>query len=153
MNSPERSSDLLNLLLIEDNPADAALLKRALRASSIRYELAVVQDGVEAMCYLHHEDPYRNAKNPDLILLDLNLPRKNGMEVLAEIKADPRMKIIPVIVLTGSGSTEDILRSYALGANTYLKKAASLESTSDLFNALEHFWMNLAVLPTRLNGV
>jgi len=141
------------LLLVEDNPADAVLVKRALRESGAPHELTVASDGIEAMRYLRKQGPHASATTPDLVLLDLNLPGKAGLEVLAEIKADPVLKIIPVIVLTSSGRAEDITRSYALGANSYLRKAASLESTWDLFKTIEHFWIKLAALPTRLEGV
>lgn len=140
--------DPLEVLVVEDNPADAMLMKRILRDGAVPHHLTVVPDGVEAMRYLRREAPYSSAKTPHLVLLDLNLPRKSGIEVLADIKADPVLKIIPVIVLTSSGSAEDIAKSYALGANSYLRKAASLEASCDLFNSIQHFWMNLAALPT-----
>lgn len=140
----------LEIFLVEDNPADAMLLKRALQESPISHRVTTVRDGIEAMRYLRREDPYSNAKTPHLIVLDLNLPRKSGMEVLAELKSDPLLKIVPVIVLTSSDSNDDVVRSYALGANAYLKKGSSLESTWELFKTVQHFWMGLAVLPTRL---
>lgn len=140
----------LEVLLVEDNPPDAALLKTVLRENALPHRLTIVPDGVEAMRYLRREAAYPNAKTPDLVLLDLNLPRKSGIEVLAEIKSDPALKIIPVIVLTSSDAAEDIVKSYALGANSYLRKAVSLEDTRDLFNTMQHFWMKLAILPTRL---
>jgi two-component system, chemotaxis family, response regulator Rcp1 len=137
----------LHVLLVEDNPADAALMTRILRETA-NPKLSIVSDGVEAERFLRRQDPYGGAEMPDLILLDLNLPRKSGMEVLAEIKADPRLKIVPVIVLTGSGSQDDIVRSYALGANSYLKKAVTLEAATEMFQTVQQFWMNLALLPT-----
>ena len=142
------AADPLEVLVVEDNPADAMLMKRILREGAVPHHLTIVPDGVEAMRYLRQEGPYRGAKTPHLVLLDLNLPRKSGFEVLADIKADPELKIIPVIVLTSSGSAQDIAKSYALGANSYLRKAASLEASFDLFNSIQHFWMNLAALPT-----
>jgi two-component system, chemotaxis family, response regulator Rcp1 len=138
----------LHVLLIEDNPADVALMKRALHASPAHPQLSIVPDGIEAMRFLRRQTPYHDVNPPHLILLDLNLPRKGGMEVLAEVKADPSLKIIPVIVLTSSGSAVDIVTSYALGANSYLRKAVTLEGVTDMFNTMEHFWMNLASLPT-----
>ncbi len=151
LNSPRGPRNNLRVLLVEDNPADALLLERTLRESPWPHELTTVGDGAEAMRYLRRQHPYGEARMPDLVLLDLNLPGKNGMEVLAEVKADVSLRIIPVIVLTSSGNPNDILRSYALGANTYLRKGNCLDSVSDLFNTLEHFWMHLAVLPTRLD--
>lgn len=142
----------IEVLLVEDNRADAVLFKRALHESSLSHRLSIVPDGVEAMRYVRREPPYTNAKTPHLVLLDLNLPRKGGLEVLAEMKADPALKIIPIIVLSSSGSPEDIVKSYALGANTYLRKAVSLDDTSHLFKTMQHFWMNLAVLPTGLES-
>ncbi len=140
------------VLLVEDNPADAALLGRMMRESAVRPELTIVADGVEAMSFLKREGLYPHAKTPHLVLLDLNLPRKSGMEVLAELKADAALKIIPVIVLTSSASVDDVTNSYALGANGYLRKALSLDGTRDLFKSIENFWMSLAILPTSVNG-
>jgi two-component system, chemotaxis family, response regulator Rcp1 len=140
----------LEVLLVEDNPADAVLVRTTLQQRAMPHRLTIVPDGVEAMRYLRKEAPYANAKTPHLVLLDLNLPRKGGIEVLAEVKADPLLKIIPVIVLTSSGAAQDIVMSYALGANAYLKKPGSLEATCDLFNTMQHFWMNLVALPNRV---
>ena len=153
LKGPPGQSNNLRVLLVEDNRADALLLKRALRQSPLPHELTTVGTGVDAMHYLRREPPYTEATMPDLIVLDLNLPGKNGLEVLAEIKADLPLKIIPVIILTSSGSAEDVIKSYALGANTYLTKPNSLESMSDLFKTMQHFWMHLAVLPTRLEKI
>jgi two-component system response regulator len=142
--------DSFRVLLVEDNPADVMLLQEVFGQLRLRLDLAVAHDGVEAMQFLYREKPLQSAKAPHLVLLDLNLPRKNGIEVLAEIKADPLLKIIPVIVLTSSGSSEDILKSYSLGANTYLKKASSYDDTCNLISSIQHFWLHFAVLPTRL---
>lgn len=145
-------TDLWRVLLIEDNPADAALLKATLRESPVPHEVTVISRGDDAIAYLKREHPYESAKMPHFVLLDLNLPRKSGFEVLGEIKGDPKLKIIPVIVLTSSESPEDVLNSYALGANSYLRKPDSLNNIRDLVHALEHFWLRFAVLPTRFSG-
>ena len=117
----------IELLLVEDNPGDVRLTKEALREGKVRNHLNVAADGVEAMAYLRREGPHAQARQPDLILLDLNLPKKSGREVLAEIKADPKLRRIPVVILTVSKAEEDILKSYNLHANCYITKPVDLE--------------------------
>ncbi len=151
--APHPEGPPLRVLLVEDNPADVLLIKRTLQRGALLHDLTTVTNGVNAMNLLRRQAPYHDAKTQDLILLDLNLPGKSGMEVLAEVKADPLLKITPVIILTSSATAEDVIRSYALGANSYLRKPSSLDGTFDLVRTIEHFWMSLVVLPTRLNGV
>jgi two-component system, chemotaxis family, response regulator Rcp1 len=126
--------------MVEDNPADVRLTQEAFKESKFHSVLNVVKDGVEAMEYLRRTGSYANAKRPDLIFLDLNLPRKDGREVLAEIKGDPELKRIPVIIFTTSRAERDITTSYDLGANCYIVKPAELEKYFDVIRSAEHFW-------------
>ncbi len=142
---PPRSP--LEVLLVEDNPGDVRLTREALRSSRRPANLTVVGDGVEAMSFLHQEGQHNRAPRPDLILLDLNLPRKSGSEVLAEIKTDDRLRRIPVVILTTSRTTRDIARSYDLHANCYIAKPVDLDQFVAVVRAIEHFWMTLVELP------
>ena len=117
----------IEILLVEDNPGDVRLTMEALRDGKLHNRISVARDGVEALAFLRHEDSFADAARPDVILLDLNLPKKNGHEVLAEIKADPRLKRIPVVILTTSKADEDVVRSYDLHANCYVNKPVDLE--------------------------
>jgi CheY-like chemotaxis protein len=138
----------VELLLVEDNPADVRLLREGLMEARTRYHLTVVPDGEQAIQFLHRSGIYADAARPDLILLDLNLPGKNGFDVLAELKGDVTLKLIPVVILTSSLSQRDILTTYGLGANSYLHKPNTLEETFDLMKTVEHYWLTLAILPS-----
>ena len=137
----------LEILLIEDNPGDVRLTAEALKQGQERSNLSVVKDGVEALAFLQREGPFAAALRPDLILLDLNLPRKDGREVLAEIKQDPRFQRIPVVVLTTSSAEQDVVRSYDLHANCYITKPANLGQFVKIIKAIEDFWLTIARLP------
>ena len=137
----------IEILLVEDNPGDADLAREALENSKIRNTLSVVGDGEEALAFLHRSGKYAAAPRPDLILLDLNLPRKSGREVLAEIKSDEDLKRIPVVVLTVSKDEEDILESYNLHANCYITKPIDLHQFLRVVRAIEDFWLTIVKLP------
>jgi CheY-like chemotaxis protein len=138
----------VEVLLVEDNIADVRLTEEALREAPAPYSLHVVRDGEEAMAFLRHGGSYENMPRPDIILLDLNMPRKGGREVLAEIKGDPDLRRIPVIILTTSADTEDIRQAYDLHANSYLVKPVDLSRFFTVISALEGFWLFAATLPT-----
>ncbi len=139
----------IEILLIEDNPADVRLTKEAFSEARIQNSIHVVQDGVSAMNFLHNHEPYQDAPQPDLILLDLNLPKKDGREVLSEIKADSRLRKIPVVILTTSDDEEDVLRSYNLHANAYLVKPIDVLRFVKMIQSLEHFWLSVVKLPPK----
>ena len=141
------ATKLPDILMVEDNPADVRLTQEAFRNGKIRNTLSVARDGVEAIDYLRRRGRFPDAPRPDLILLDLNLPRKNGREVLAEIKADPSLMRIPVVVLTTSRAENDVLKTYALHANCYVVKPADLDEFIDVVKSIEHFWLKAATLP------
>lgn len=140
-------SQPVEILLVEDNEGDVRLTREALREGKIRNNLSVAADGVEALRFLRREGPHGDAPRPDLILLDLNLPRKNGQEVLEEIKSDPDLKRIPVVVLTTSDAEQDVLRSYDLHANCYITKPVVLDSFLEVVRSLEDFWVSIVRLP------
>ena len=135
------------MLLVEDNPGDVDLAREALADSKIHNQLLVVDDGVKAMEFLRREGPYTSAPRPDLILLDLNLPRKDGRAVLAEIKSDDNLKRIPVVILTSSKAEKDILQSYNLHANCYISKPIDLNQFMLVVKSIESFWLSMVVLP------
>ena len=137
----------VHILLVEDSPSDVALTVEALKQGKVANRLSVVEDGVEAMEFLRQQNKYAKASTPDLIMLDLNLPRKDGREVLAEIKNDPRLKVIPVIVLTTSRSDRDILRSYQLNCNCYITKPVDFSQFIDVIKSIESFWLTVVALP------
>ncbi|MGD9647428.1 MAG: response regulator [Pirellulales bacterium] len=137
----------VEILLVEDNPGDVRLTLEALHEGKVKNNLVVARDGEEALAVLRRQGPHAGAPRPDLILLDLNLPKKDGREVLAEIKADDDLKCIPVVVLTTSKSEEDVLRSYQLNANCYITKPVDLEQFIRVVRAIEDFWLTLVVLP------
>ena len=137
----------INILLVEDNPGDVRLTIEALRDGKVRNNLSVARDGVEALEYLRREGRFRAATRPDLILLDLNLPRKDGREVLEEIKADPDLRTIPVVVLTTSRAEQDIIRSYNLHANCYVTKPVDLDQFINVVRSIEEFWLTVVTLP------
>lgn len=136
----------VEILLIEDSPSDVLLAKEALADTKIVNSLHEVTDGVEAMRYLRKEGPYTTAPRPDLILLDLNLPRKDGREVLAEIKSDESLKRIPVVVLTTSKSEADVMRAYGLHANCYIVKPLDFEQFAHVVRSVENFWFTVVTL-------
>ena len=137
----------VEILLVEDSPGDARLVQENLKEAKVRNTLQIVTDGVEAMEYLRKEGKYKNAVRPDMILLDLNLPRKDGREVLAEMKADEKLKMIPVVVLTVSQAEEDILKSYNLHANAFVTKPVDLKQFMLAIKAIEGFWLTVVKLP------
>lgn len=137
----------IEILMVEDSPTDAQLTVEALHAAKIANRLSHVEDGVEAMRFLRRQGPYAQAPRPDLILLDLNLPRKDGREVLDELKRDPDLKVIPVVVLTTSRSEQDVLRSYQLHANCYITKPVDFTQFMGVVRAIEHFWLTIVTLP------
>ena len=136
------------ILLVEDNPGDARLTREALREGKIRNTLHHARDGVEAMAFLKREGPFAGAPLPDLVLLDLNLPRKDGRQVLSEMKQDARLRSIPVVVLTTSEAEQDILESYKLHANCYITKPVDLDKFITIVRAIESFWLSIVTLPT-----
>lgn len=143
---PANESDKV-ILLIEDNRGDIRLIQEALRTSSFQCEVVVARDGVDAMNYLRQQEEFRYARRPDLILLDLNLPRKDGREVLADIKSDPELKYIPIIVLTTSRNEEDISQSYDLHVNCYISKSRNLAELFKIVRGIEEFWLETVTLP------
>jgi len=139
---------IVEILLVEDNPGDVRLMMEALKEAGVTYHLQVAQDGVHALQVLRREGTHRDAPRPELILLDLNLPRKDGREVLAEIKADRDLRCIPVVVLTTSRADQDIVRSYELHANCYISKPVGLEEYINVLQVIEEFWLKTATLPS-----
>jgi chemotaxis family two-component system response regulator Rcp1 len=143
------TSRSVEILLVEDNPGDVRLTLEALRDSKMSNNMNVVEDGVEAMAFLRQEGEYANAPRPDVILLDLNLPKKDGREVLAEVKADENLRRIPVVVLTTSQAEEDILRTYDLQANCYVTKPLDLDQFIKVVRSIEEFWLTIVKLPPK----
>ena len=144
-----RLSEPIEILLIEDNLGDVRLTMEALKEGKVSNNLSVVKDGVEAIAFLRQEDKYADAPQPNLILLDLNLPRKDGREVLAEIKQDPDLRRIPVVILTTSQAEQDILKTYDLYANCYITKPVDLEQFITVVSSIETFWLSIVKLPNR----
>lgn len=142
-----RSDKSMEVLLVDDNPADVRLMREAFRETRLNSTLRVAADGIEAMAYLRHEGDYASMPRPDIVLLDLNLPRKNGHEVLAEIRRDPSLRLIPVVVLTTSSSPDDIQRSYDLQANCFITKPADIERFIGAVKTIGEHWLRLASLP------
>jgi CheY-like chemotaxis protein len=137
----------VDILLVEDNPGDARLMQEALAEARVRNRLHVVADGVEALAYLRRQDPFPSAVRPDLILLDLNLPGKDGRDVLAEIKRDQDLRRIPVVILTSSQAAADIARAYDLHANAYVTKPLDVEQFITVVKSIEDFWLTIVKLP------
>ncbi|MEB3359536.1 MAG: response regulator [Synechococcales bacterium] len=137
------------ILVLEPNPDYAQLIERTLRENAIPHSVAAIADGEEAIAYLRRHGPYKDAPRPDLVLLDLNLPGKNGWEILAEMKADPQLRRIPTIVLTLSEAEEDIVRSYALQSNCYVVKSSDLEQLSQTVARIREFWLRIVTLPVQ----
>ena len=142
-----RGGDAIEVLLVEDNPGDVRLTREALREGKVRNNLSVAPDGVEALAFLRREGKYADAPRPDVILLDLNLPKKDGREVLAVIKRDAELKQIPVVVLTTSKAEEDVLKSYELHANCYVTKPVDLEKFIQVVQSIDRFWLTVVTLP------
>jgi chemotaxis family two-component system response regulator Rcp1 len=139
----------IEILLVEDNPGDVRLTIEALKEGKVRNNLSVTKDGVEALAFLRREGVFASAARPDLILLDLNLPRKDGREVLAEIKDDAVLRRIPVVVLTTSKAEEDILRTYDLHANCYITKPVDLDQFIQVVRSIDDFWLSVVRLPSK----
>ncbi|RLC93997.1 MAG: response regulator [Chloroflexi bacterium] len=137
----------IEILLVEDNPGDVRLTREGLKEGKMRNNLHVVEDGEEALAFLRKEGRYEDAPSPDLILLDLNLPKKDGRELLADIKGDENLKRIPVVILTTSKAHEDILRTYDLHANCYITKPVDLEQFINVVKSIEDFWLTIVKLP------
>jgi CheY-like chemotaxis protein len=137
----------IEILLVEDNPADVRLMVEVLKETKVRNTLTIVGDGIEALDLLRRTGRYTHAVRPKLILLDLNLPKKDGRQVLAEIKADPDLKRIPVVILTSSKAEEDIVKSYNLYANCYVTKPVDLEQFVKVVKSIENFWLTIVKLP------
>jgi CheY-like chemotaxis protein len=146
----ERSKPI-EILLVEDNPGDVRLTRESLRDAKVHNNMMIADDGVEAMACLRHEGAYIDATRPDLILLDLNLPRMNGFEVLDAIKEDPDLKCIPVVVLTTSQAEQDVIRSYNLYANAYVNKPVDLEQFIQVIKSIEGFWLEIVKFPNGKN--
>jgi CheY-like chemotaxis protein len=142
-----RAATSINVLLVEDDPGDVLMTREAFAEHGAESRLAVVSDGVEALAYLRRENGYADAPRPDLVLLDLNLPRRDGREVLAEIKADRELHLIPVVVLTTSQADEDILRSYQLHANAYVTKPVDFDRFVAVVRQIDQFFVNVAKPP------
>jgi CheY-like chemotaxis protein len=140
----------IQVLLVEDSPGDARLTQEAFRAAAKTMRLHVVSDGVEAMTFLRQEGIHADAPRPDLILLDLNLPKMDGRQVLAQVKGDDSLKLIPTVILTTSSSDEDILKSYELQANCYLSKPVQLDAFDELVRSINDFWLMKVKLPQQL---
>ncbi len=139
----------IEILMVEDNPGDVRLTVEALKEGKIRNNFNTVADGAEALAYLRRQGPYAEKCRPDLILLDLNLPKKSGPEVLAEIKEDPDLRRIPVVILTVSKAEQDILKTYNLHANCYITKPVELDQFLEVVKSIENFWLTVVMLPPR----
>ena len=148
MSNPEP----IEILIVEDNERDARLAVEALKDGKIRNNLYHVEDGVEAMRFLRRDEAYAAVPLPDLILLDLNLPRKDGREVLAEIKEDPRLRLIPVVVMTSSECERDLVRTYGLHANAYVVKPIGLDRFIEVIQGIKEFWLTIVRLPPKSDG-
>ena len=140
----------MDILLVEDNPADARLVREALAESDLTADLHWVSSGEEALSFLRHGIPFENAPTPDLVLLDLNLPGLRGQEVLCDIKQDPALLSIPVVVLTSSGARQDVLDAYAAHANSYVVKPADFDQFLALVGTIQKYWLTSVLLPTRV---
>jgi two-component system, chemotaxis family, response regulator Rcp1 len=147
MNHDSQSWQPIEILLVEDNPGDVDLTREALEDAKVRNRLYVVDDGAKAVDFLYKQGAYADAPRPGLILLDLNLPKKDGRQVLAEIKADPELSEIPVVILTTSEADEDILRAYRLHANCYVTKPVDFRQFLHVIKAIEDFWLTVVKLP------
>jgi chemotaxis family two-component system response regulator Rcp1 len=142
------NAKVIDILLVEDNPGDVRLTREALKEGKVLNNLNVAGDGFEALAYLRHEDQYAKSPHPDIILLDLNLPRMDGRELLAIVKADPNLRRIPVVILTTSKAEEDIIKSYDLHANCYITKPVDLDQFINVVKSVEEFWFTIVKLPS-----
>ena len=149
MRTTDSASKSIRVLLVEDNPGDVRLMEEAFRDAKVHLELHVARDGVEALEFMLRVGEFGDSPRPDLILLDLNLPRKDGREVLAEIKGNPALKSIPVVILTTSASDADIERSYLLHANCYISKPVDLEGFLTVVQSIDDFWLTVVKLPRK----
>lgn len=147
MERPMPNTEPIKILLVEDNPGDARLAVEALKDSKVHNSLYHAKDGVEAMAFLRREEPYSEAPTPDLVLLDLNMPRMDGREVLAQIKDDPALRAVPVVILTTSAAERDLVRTYDLHANAYVVKPLDLDRFIEVVQAIESFWFTIVKLP------
>lgn len=146
-----RTMQTIEILLVEDNPGDQRLTREALQENKINNNISIVEDGEAAIDFLNRKGEYANAPRPDLIMLDLNLPKKNGREVLEIIKADKNLKRIPVVILTTSSADEDIAKAYDLNANCYITKPVDFEQFTNIIKKTEEFWFSIVKLPTEQN--
>jgi two-component system response regulator len=145
----ERERSPLEVLLVEDSPTDVLMMQAALEDAMVANTLHVVEDGVQALAFLRQEGPYSAVPCPDLIILDLNLPRKNGREVLAEVKADAQLSLIPVVILTSSQAEDDVVKAYGHHANCYVAKPGDFTGFAKVVKAIEGFWFDVVILPPR----
>ena len=148
MESVGINATAIDVLLVEDSPGDVRLTREAFKDAKVHINLHVASDGAKAMAFLNHEGEYANVPRPDLVLLDLNLPKKDGREVLEEIKESPTLKSIPVVILTTSSSEVDILRSYRLHANCYITKPVGLDGFLEVVKSIDNFWLTVVKLPS-----
>jgi CheY-like chemotaxis protein len=148
-NGRTSDSSPIEILLVEDNPGDVRLTQEALREGKLHNRLSVCDDGAKAIDFLHRRGPYAEAPRPDLILLDLNLPKKDGRQVLSEIKADESLRRIPVVVLTSSQADEDVIKAYDLQVNCYITKPIELTQFLSVVKAIEDFWLTIVKMPKR----
>lgn len=139
-----------DFLLVEDNPGDVRLTQEALKSHKVQNNLHVVTDGEEAMAFLRRQGRYKDSPRPDIILLDLNLPKKDGREVLAEIKSDPNLKTIPVVIITSSEAEQDVIKSYNLSANCYVTKPVNLDQFIKVVQSINDFWLTIVKLPSSI---
>ena len=149
MNNSERPVRPIDILLVEDSPPDVRLTREALKEAKVLNTLHVVPDGIAALAFLRRQGPYAASPRPDLVLLDLNLPKKDGREVLAEMKQDDALKRIPVVILTTSRAEEDIVRTYDLHANAYVSKPVDLSQFLQVIRSFEQFWLAVVTLPPK----
>ncbi len=148
MNNETTNRRAIEILLVEDSPSDAELTVEALRDAKVHNRLSVVEDGMQAMQFLRRENEFARCPRPDLILLDLNLPRMDGRELLAAVKADPAFRTIPVVVMTTSRAEQDVLRAYELQANCYVTKPVDFKQFLEIVRSIEQFWLQVVTLPT-----
>jgi len=145
----QRTLKAIEILMVEDNPGDVRLTREALKGGKVWNQLNVVEDGVAALDYLYQRAPHEAAARPDLILLDLNLPKKDGREVLSAIKSDATLRTIPVVILTTSQAEEDVLRAYHLNANCYVTKPVDFDQFTRIVQSIEEFWLTVVTLPPK----
>jgi CheY-like chemotaxis protein len=141
----------VQILVVDDNPGDVFLIVRALRGAKVSVNPSIAADGDEALAFLRQEPPFQNAPRIDIVLLDLNMPRKSGHDVLMAMRCDPKLKLIPVLILTSSASEEDVARSYSLHASAHIVKPSDLDQLGSMVHSIEDFWLRWAQLPTALS--